>query len=74
MRAARGRLQAFHKKYFWWEMKKTIMKVIGACEVSLSTKYDRHPPRGRQEKTPTADTPLTCKLTLSCGKDINGSW
>lgn len=39
-------------------MRKTIAEVIGACEVCLRTKYDRHLPRGRQVETPTTDAPL----------------
>ncbi|XP_066902886.1 uncharacterized protein [Halyomorpha halys] len=39
-------------------MRKTIQEIIGNSEVSLRTKYDRHPPKGTQAETPTVDTPL----------------
>lgn len=52
-------LQALQRKYYWWGMRKTIKEVVGACEICQSTKYDRHPPKWKQEETPTAIMPLT---------------
>lgn len=52
-------LQALKRKYFWWGMAKTIKDTIGACEVCQKTKYDRHPPKGIQQETPTASAPLS---------------
>nr|XP_014293041.1 uncharacterized protein LOC106691700 [Halyomorpha halys] len=40
--------QALRRKYFWWNMRKTIQEIID----------DRHPPKATQEETPTAKTPL----------------
>lgn len=58
-RGEKETLQALKRRYFWWGMAKTIKSVIGNCEVCLKTKYDRHPPKGLQEETPTAVVPLS---------------
>lgn len=51
--------QALKRRYFWWGMRRTIEEVIGKCEVCHTTKYDRSPPKGRQEETQTPMTPLS---------------
>lgn len=51
-------LQALQRRYFWWGMKRVVAEVIGNCDVCLTAKYDRHPPRALQEETPTASEPL----------------
>lgn len=52
-------LQALKRRYFWWGMRRVIEDVVGQCEVCQVTKYDRHPPKGMQEETPTPLAPLT---------------
>lgn len=52
-------LQALKRRYFWWNMRKVIEEVVGQCAVCQITKYDRHPPKGKQEDTPTPIAPLT---------------
>lgn len=51
-------VQALKRRYFWWGMEQTVRTVVGQCQVCLTTKYDRHPPQGMQEETPTAESPL----------------